>query len=240
MHAAAHSRIPLWVKIAYTLFIAVLVPVYLRDYGPTNFLYFCDVTAGLTLAALWTENALLASMGAVAIVLPQFLWMLDLALHLVGWKVTGVTDYMFEGKLPLFTRALSLYHGWLPFLLLYLLGRLGYDRRALGAWLAVAWPLMLFCYFCTSRPGAPLSRPMEPVNINYVFGPTDEEPQHWMPAWAWLALMMVGLTAVFWVPAHAWFQRKFQTPEWSEILDDDAHYHVAHEEEQTAHHLPTR
>ena len=40
--APAARRIPLWLKLAYTAFMAVLVPVYLRNYGPTNFLYFCD------------------------------------------------------------------------------------------------------------------------------------------------------------------------------------------------------
>lgn len=38
-------RIPLWLKIAYTAFMAVLIPVYWAHYGPTNFLYFCDEKA---------------------------------------------------------------------------------------------------------------------------------------------------------------------------------------------------
>ena len=42
-------------------FVAVLVPVYLRDYGPTNFLYFCDVALLMTLVAIWTESSLWAS-----------------------------------------------------------------------------------------------------------------------------------------------------------------------------------
>ena len=40
--APAARLIPLWLKLAYTAFMAVLVPLYLRNYGPTNFLYFCD------------------------------------------------------------------------------------------------------------------------------------------------------------------------------------------------------
>src|SRR5262249_15633145 len=40
-----HLIIPLWIKLAYTAFMAVLIPVYLKNYGPTNFLYFCDVAA---------------------------------------------------------------------------------------------------------------------------------------------------------------------------------------------------
>ena len=55
-------RIPLWVKLLYTAFLCVLVPYYWSAYGPTNFLYYCDVALFMTLAALWTESALLASM----------------------------------------------------------------------------------------------------------------------------------------------------------------------------------
>ena len=35
---ARRSVIPLWLKLAYTAFMAVLVPVYWANYGPTNFL----------------------------------------------------------------------------------------------------------------------------------------------------------------------------------------------------------
>jgi hypothetical protein len=30
------GRVPLWLKLAYTAFMAMLVPVYLYYYGPTN------------------------------------------------------------------------------------------------------------------------------------------------------------------------------------------------------------
>jgi hypothetical protein len=55
-------RIPLWLKIAYTAFMAVLIPVYWAHYGPTNFLYFCDVALLLTLVGVWTESARLISL----------------------------------------------------------------------------------------------------------------------------------------------------------------------------------
>ena len=37
---ASTRLIPLWIKLLYTAFMAVLIPVYLHHYGPTNFLYF--------------------------------------------------------------------------------------------------------------------------------------------------------------------------------------------------------
>src|SRR5262249_61226837 len=67
------SLIPLWVKLTYTLFVAVLVPTYWKTYGPTNFLYFCDIALFLGLAAVWLESPLLASMPAVGVVLVQLL-----------------------------------------------------------------------------------------------------------------------------------------------------------------------
>ena len=57
----------LWLKLAYTAFMAVLMPVYWYYYGPTNFLYFCDVALILTLVGIWLESPLLVSMCAVGI-----------------------------------------------------------------------------------------------------------------------------------------------------------------------------
>ena len=71
------SRVPLPLKLAYTAFMAVLIPVYWHYYGPTNFLYFCDVALILTLIAIWPENALLISMCAIGILVPQALWVAD-------------------------------------------------------------------------------------------------------------------------------------------------------------------
>jgi hypothetical protein len=65
------GRIPFWVKVSYTAFVGVLVPYYWAAYGPTNFLYFCDVALVMTLAAVWAESPLLASMPAIGILLPQ-------------------------------------------------------------------------------------------------------------------------------------------------------------------------
>ncbi len=197
-------RLPLAVKVGFTAFMAVLVPVYWANYGPTNFLYFCDVALFLTLAAVWTESALLASMAAVGIVLPQLVWVVDFAAGLAGVKLLGMTAYMFDAKRSLFLRGLSLFHGWLPFLLLFLVKRLGYDKRALPAWWALAWALLVFCY--AAMPG-PMPNATIPVNINYVHGMSDDAAQTWMPPLAWLATLMVGLPALLYWPTHVALKR---------------------------------
>jgi hypothetical protein len=186
----------------YTAFCAVLVPVYWRDYGPTNFLYFCDVALLTTLIAMWCESALLASAAAVGILLPQTLWVPDFLGGFVGVPITGMTGYMFDAKLPLFTRGLSFFHFWLPFVLGWLVWRLGYDRRALRTWTGVAWILLPTCYFLLPMPPAAVSNPSVPVNVNYMFGLSDAAVQPWMPAFAWFALLLAGLPTLIYYPTH--------------------------------------
>src|SRR6478735_9205762 len=149
--SARKRKIPLWIKIAYTAFLAVLIPVYWANYGPTNFLYFCDVALLVTLYAVWAESAFAASMAAVGILVPQFFWCADFGMQLgrlaFGAEPAGMTAYMFDANRSLFLRGLSLFHGWLPFLLVFLVARLGFRRGALKAWTGTAWALCFFSFF---------------------------------------------------------------------------------------------
>lgn len=200
--ASRKRQIPLAAKIAYTAFVAVLVPIYLRDYGPTNFLYFCDVALLLTLAGVWLESSLLISMCSVGILLPQFLWLIDFGGNFVGIHLTGMTNYMFNPQIPLFTRGLSLFHGWLPLLLVWLLACVGYNQRALPAWTALASVLVLICYFFMPAAGAPLANPKIPININFVYGLNDQEPQHWVNQDLYVVLWLGLLTCGAFIPTH--------------------------------------
>lgn len=202
------GRIPLWLKLAYTAFMAVLIPVYWKNYGPTNFLYFCDVALLLTLAGIWTGNRLLVSMSAVGILLPQALWCVDFTVQLTGHKFTGMTAYMFDPHRSVFLRGLSFFHGWLPFLLIYLVAKLGYDRRAWPAWTLLGWSLCLVAFFALPPAGAVLANPRLPVNVNYVFGLSDTAPQLWLPAGTYLALWMSALALVVYTPTH-WVLRRW-------------------------------
>jgi hypothetical protein len=179
-----------------------MVPFYLYEYGPTNFLYFCDVAVLLTLVAVWLENPLLASMPAVGILLPQALWMIDFLGTAVGFPITHMTDYMYDSGRPLFTRGLSFFHFWLPLFLVWLVWRLGYDRRALVAWTVLAWGLLLVCYFFMPGPGEAQDNPNRPVNINYVYGLSDTQAQTWMPGPVYFVLLLVGLPLLIFWPTH--------------------------------------
>ncbi len=201
--------IPLAVKLAYTLFVAVLVPYYWVAYTAWNFLFFCDLALLLGLFALWLESPLLMSLIAVGITGPQILWVTD---FLTGSRITGMTSYMFDPKLPLFVRALSGFHGWLPFLLVWGVWRLGYDGRALAGWTGISTLVLLVSFFFAPKPPAPADNPDMAVNINYVHGLSYEKPQTTMPPWLWVSIMIVGFPIVFYLPAHLVFRAVMPRP----------------------------
>jgi hypothetical protein len=137
--------------------------------------------------------------------------MVDFLAELLGFRLTGMTAYMFKESIPLFARGLSLFHFWLPLFLLYLLWRLGYDRRALVTWTLLALLLMPVCYFFMPPPPALPESPNQPVNINYVYGMSDQGPQSWMPPLGYLALLMVVLPACIFLPTHLLLRTIFRS-----------------------------
>ena len=194
--------IPLALKIAFTGFMAILVPFYWHAYGPTNFLYFCDIALFFALIGVWTEKPIWASMAAVGITLPQVLWQVDFLGQTFGIPVAGMTDYMFDSNIALFARGLSFFHFWLPIMLIYMVWRHGYDRRALLGWTATAWVAMLIAYFLLPAPGDALAFDNQPHNVDYVFGPNADTAQTWMSPIAWLGVMLIGLPTLLYVPTH--------------------------------------
>ena len=114
--------IPLSLKVIYTLFVCALVPIYWREYGPANFLWFSDIASLALVPALWLENALLASMMAISVVFFEALWNIVFFFRLAIRKsLIGLSAYMFDPKIPLFIRGLSALHIVLPLLLLWML-----------------------------------------------------------------------------------------------------------------------
>jgi hypothetical protein len=213
-------KVPLAAKIAGTTFLAVLVPVYLHTYGPTNFLWFCDAALILTMVGMWMESPLIISMCAVGILLPQCLWLADFGCNLLGLHFLGLTTYMLDPHLPWFTRGLSLFHGWLPVLLVWLLSRLGYDRRGLPGWTAVAATLGLLCYLFTPPAGSHLANPNLPININYLYGFNDHQPQHLVNQNLYVVLWLGGLWLVAFLPTHLILCKIFSAP-WAVITHHD-------------------
>lgn len=198
---AQHRRLPLALKLGYAGFLALLTPVYWVVHGPVNFLWFSNIALFLTCVAVWRESALLASMMALSVVFFELGWTLGFFTRLfTGVELFGLTGYMFDPSLSLFVRGLSLYHLALPPLLIWLMYRLGYDRRALFAQTGLAWTVLILVFFVSDPEG----------NENWVFGPgEDGEPQDFMPAPLWLAMLMAAFPLLVYLPCHLLFRSWF-------------------------------
>lgn len=194
------ALIPLWIKIVYTLFVCILVPVYWLEYGPQNFLWFSDIALLTTAAALWLESPLLASMMTVAVALPELAWNVDFFGRLLtGHHVLDLSRYMFDAQIPRYLRALSLFHVVLPLLLVWMTHRLGYDRRAWAAQTLLALIVLPLTYWITD--------PAE--NINWVHGP-GSTPQTWLPPSVYLTMLMAFFPIVVYLPTHILLLRFFR------------------------------
>jgi hypothetical protein len=192
--------IPLGLKIAYTVFVCALVPIYWRHSCPANFLWFSDIALLALVPALWLENPLLVSMMAVSVVFFEALWNVDFFFRLATSKsLIDLSAYMFDPKIPLFIRGLSCFHIVLPLLLLWALHRLGYDQRAFAWQTIVALVALPISYL--------VSNPQENVNWVYGFG---EKPQTILPAPLFVILLMLLFPLVVYLPTHLLFVRIFR------------------------------
>jgi hypothetical protein len=184
-------RIPLWLKLLWTACLILWIPLYYRQYGLQNFLYFCDLGNLLICAALWLESPLTFSWQATSLLLFQTLFTLDLAGALVsGRHVIGGTEFMFDPHIPLPVRLLSLFHVVTPPLLLWAIRRLGYDRRGWKCQTLTAWIVVPINYFW---------RPQ--YDVNWARGPFSHE-QHVVPGLIYLLAYLLAVPAFVYFPTH--------------------------------------
>ena len=194
---ATGRRIPLWLKLAYTAWVAVWAPVYLVHNGPDNFLWMCDVANLVMAVAIWRESPLLFSSQAAGVLLVQVIWAVDFLGRLFfGVHPVGGTEYMFNGAEALFPRLLSLFHLVMPPLLVWGLMRLGYDRRGWLLQTAIMWVVLPVTFLLTGPD----------VNINWVWGPFGKI-QHVMPPWLYLLVNMAAYPLLLFLPTHALLSR---------------------------------
>jgi len=192
--------IPLGLKVVYTIFVCALVPIYWREYGPANFLWFSDIALLAFVPALWLENALLVSMLAISVVFFEALWNVNFFFRLATRKpLVGLSAYMFDPRIPLFIRGLSCFHIVLPLLLLWMLHRLGYDHRAF-LWQTIVVLLVLPLSYLVSSPQE---------NVNWVYG-LGENPRRILPAPLFVILLMLLFPLAVYLPTHLLFARIFR------------------------------
>ena len=193
----AHPRFPLWLKIAWTAFLLLWAPLYFRQYGAQNFLFYCDLGNLLIALGLWLESRIIFSWQAVGLLVFQTLYALDyLGELLLARHFIGGTEYMFDPTIPFPIRTLGLYHVVVPPLLLWAIYRLGYDTRAWKWATLECWILVPINF---------LWRPE--FNVNWARGLNHE--QHTLPSWLYLTGYLLIVPLVIYWPTH-WVLRRWK------------------------------
>ena len=199
--SAAQTSIPRRLRWAALVWMLIWFPIYWRTWGASNFLQLCDVAVILTCIGIWTDSGLLISSQAVSALLVDVAWALD-----AGWRLftrhhlLGGTEYLFDASKPLWIRLLSLYHLVLPVLLLWLLYRLGYDRRGWALQSAIALPVFIASRFTNPQK-----------NMNFAFA----EPffrRQWGPAPVHVVVIWLFMVFVVYLPTHLFLIRMFARP----------------------------
>lgn len=190
---AAAAHLPRRVQLGYTAWMVFWVAVVLTHYGPQNFFWLCNISKFVLLVVVWGGHRLLLSSQAGVVLIVGAGWSLDFIIGLaLGGSPTGFTAYMWSDELSLLARAVSLYHVGLPLLVLWLLGRIGYDRRGLWLQCAIGAGAVAGTWLLT-----------EPArNINWMYAPFGVE-QVWLPEPAFALLLVLAYPLVFYLPGHA-------------------------------------
>jgi hypothetical protein len=188
------AAFPLTLKLAWLAFVAVLLPVSVQQYGWLNLLWFSNLALLAGLAAMWLENARLASIIAVAVLVPEVGWIIGYISGLLrdGNPWLGATAYMFDATIPLWVRGLALYHILLPWLVLWMVWRLGYDRKAFRLWLLPGYAVLGLCWLLTDSER----------NVNWAWGPLEPTAGIALRA-GWLLLLTACSTLVWWLTHFA-------------------------------------
>jgi hypothetical protein len=196
MDSAQQGRFPASVRWGALLWLLIWVPAYWNAWGATNFLRFCDIAAFLTCAGFLFESSFLLSSQAVAALVVDLTWTLDVAWKVIfGHYLIGGTEYMFDPQYPLWVRLLSLFHVAMPILLLWAVRRNGYDRRGLLLQSAIA-----VAVFIASRFTDPA------LNMNYAF--TDPFfHRQWGPAPVHLLAIFASTVVVVYLPTDLFLRR---------------------------------
>ena len=189
---AAMRRLPLWLKVGFSVWMLLWVPAYLSFYGPRNFLWLCDLCNFILLIALWAESKLLFSSQIVSVLLLDVLWTIDVGMaFFFGVHPIGGTQYMFNLEIPTHIRLFSLFHVFVPVLLVWSVWRLGYDRRGLLLQTALTWIILPLSFIFSSPEW----------DINWVWGPFGR-PQTLLHPGVYFLLCMLLYPVIVYLPTH--------------------------------------
>lgn len=193
----SNSEISLWIKLPYTLLAAIILPIYWYKYGPANFLWFSDIAFFVMVPALWFKNRLLASMMAIGVLPLEALWLIS---FMTGGAFLGMANYMFDPTLPIWLRGLSLFHFPMPAVIIYMIYRCGYDKRALIPQITLSLTVVMLTHFLT----------LKSENVNLIYPPQGLDSFVSEPLY-FILMPLVLVTCVI-VPMHFILRRYRSLP----------------------------
>jgi len=198
-HAIVQQAIPAWARWAALVWLFVWLPVYCYYWGPTTFLFLCDIAVILACVGIFTQNALLISSQAVSSIVVDTAWTIDIISTLVFRKhLLGGTEYFFDTRYPLAVRLISTFHIALPVVLLLSLRRTGYDSRAFWFQSSIAAVMLVASRILSLHK-----------NINFAL----EDPffrRSWGPAPVHLLVILAPLILGIYLPTHLALMRAFR------------------------------
>lgn len=202
--------LPRALRWAYVVWFCIWTIAYWRYFGPQFLLWFCCLANVYVLLGCLTQRALWFSLAALAALGPQVLHSVDLAFRLLTQaSPSGATDYMFDATRPITVRLLSLFHVWMPVLIVYALRRVGYDQRALAIQTLIASVVVVVSYsmFDPARDTNDLMMPLvngvpfdRDFNLNWVHAFYDR-PEPGIGARRFWSVL-IGYPLVFHIPVH--------------------------------------
>lgn len=177
------------IKYGLTFFITVLIPVYVRKYGPYNFLWLSDIGLFLTLIALWVHSPLLMSMAACGVMAMESFWCFAFFARLLfNIRVTNLAEYMFDPSYPRYLRALSLFHIITPAIwITYFFDHI-YDTRAFFFFTVLYWIILLVTYA--------VQKPFDNINWVFSFG------RDTLRSYIWVIFLAIFYPLLVVLPTH--------------------------------------
>lgn len=172
------------------LFWWALIAVYwISVSDPFHLLWMCDLTLLITGIGIVIKSPALLSSQIVGTLPIQIAWNIDFWLRLIsGTKIFGFTDYMFSPAHPAEVKVLSLFHIFLPVILVFSLIRFGYNANGWKLQALITAAAYLVSYV-TTNPSA---------DANWVLGPFWRE-QKILPGWLWLIIWLLLTVLMYWM-----------------------------------------
>jgi hypothetical protein len=212
----AEAGLPLALRAAYVVWFTAWWISYQAYFGWQFVLWFCCLANVYVLIGCLTQRALWFSLAAVAALGVQLIYIVDFASTVARHApLIGATTYMLDEARPLTLRVFSLFHVWMPFLLVYAIARLGYDRRAFWIQTAVALLILPIGYFAfdpsvnTNDAVMPLVHGLpfdRDFNLNWVHAFYDHPEPGAGTRRLWT--LLCGYPLVFHLPTHLLLSRR--------------------------------